>query len=90
MSGECDDCNEHCLDCECEEKESSLDEIIEKLDALQNDVDKIMGLVNEDTFEKKIKTLNDLNEKVTDNMNRLNEMLKKLKGVVAVAIGNLA
>ena len=90
MSDECDDCNEHCLDYECEEIEPSLREILDKLNIIK-------GFVSEDSFQRKIKTTNkmiqsltDLDEKVTDNLNRLNEMLKKLKGVVAVALGNLS
>lgn len=96
MSGECDNCNEHCLDCECEEEIPTLQDIAAMLNRLQFAVEEIREKVSTEEYQRKvktvntmIKTLNDLDEKVTDNMNRLNQMLLKLKGTVALALGNL-
>lgn len=77
--------------------EQRLSAIEDTLDRLTFVIEEIRESVSTEDYERKIKTtnsmiqnLNDLDEKVTDNLNRLNEMLKKLKGVVGIAIGNLA
>lgn len=93
---ECNICVQEEENCEC-----SIFDRIQSLEDqfvfIQSLLIEIKNSVSEEEFQRKIKTTNtmiqtlvDLDEKVTDNMNRLNEMLKKLKGVVAVALGNLA
>lgn len=80
-----------------DEKIPTLQEIAAMLNRLQFVVEEIREKVTTEEYQRKIKTtnriiqqLNDLDEKVSDNMNRLNDLLLKLKGVVAVALGNLA
>ncbi len=90
------------LDREIKDDEEIMED--ERLDVIEATLNRLMLIVEDirekvstEKYERKIKTtntmiktLNDLDEKVTDNMNRLNEMLKRLKGIVAVALGNLA
>lgn len=85
------------FECGVEENIPTLQEIADMLNQLQFVVEEIREKVSTEDYQRKIKTtnamiqiLNDLDEKVTDNMNRLNQMLLKLKGVVSVALGNLS
>jgi archaellum component FlaC len=100
MSVECDNCNEDGLVCECENEKDLFERVCEiesTLNRLTFVIEEIREQVSEKSYRSKvertntlIRNLQDLDEKVNDNMNRLNQMLLKLKANVAVALGNLA
>lgn len=80
-----------------EDIEATLNRLTFIVEEIRENVEEIREKVDEKSFRKKIETANrliktseDLDQKVTENMKRLNDMLLKLKGCVAVAIGNMS
>lgn len=92
MSGECDDCGEHCLDCKCE---SMLKK--DQIEMLEEAIYSIQKKIANPDFEKYVERLNHVDskinqlfEKLEDNCRRLNNMMLEFKGAISMSRSRLS
>jgi septation ring formation regulator EzrA len=92
MSGECDDCGEHCLDCKCEEMHQK-----DQIEILEDAVYSIQRKLSDPNFDKYNTALGQIDskinllfEKLEDNARRLNSMMLEMKGIIAMSRGGIS
>lgn len=93
MSGECDNCGNHCLDCNCQEgsddlESSILDQILSSIRSLERRFLELESFVRTDAillrFRKLIDALEQKEHTTKDNARRLDEAIKELRGLTAM------